>query len=313
MTNDVTTQITHLKDLAYATLDGLIIDPNYDFKPLLETYKQVLNDLKVDKNENEIHSIVPKSNQHVNNIIALHALINNDSSLSDFQPETTRRFSELKDVVRSIRDGQFEPLVLFIQQNQIRGELLLIYQCMQFLKLIIDKKHKEALLYAKHSVFEGGLLALDLKYHERFSRYLPLLILTSKAKKEYNLLINECVRAVKVEFITLHGITQRDVFQELFDTGSNNIGQLLNFEWVEESDCELPLELKVKSQYHSMFICPILKVLCGEDNPPMRLKCGHVISKDAVDRLVRDRHIASFKCPYCPFDCTMEEVKKINL
>ena len=38
-------------------------------------------------------------------------------------------------------------------------------------------------------------------------------------------------------------------------------------------------------QFHSVFACPILRQQCGRSNPPMRLVCGHVISKDAMQRL----------------------------
>ncbi|EFO89695.1 hypothetical protein CRE_07379 [Caenorhabditis remanei] len=55
-----------------------------------------------------------------------------------------------------------------------------------------------------------------------------------------------------------------------------------------ESPCLLDCELPVDSFFfgnHSVFACPILKEQCTSINPPMRLACGHVISKDAITRL----------------------------
>lgn len=37
--------------------------------------------------------------------------------------------------------------------------------------------------------------------------------------------------------------------------------------------------------YHSVFACPILRQQASEQNPPMRLLCGHVISRDALNKL----------------------------
>lgn len=34
-----------------------------------------------------------------------------------------------------------------------------------------------------------------------------------------------------------------------------------------------------------MFACPILRQQSTESNPPMRLICGHIISKDALQKL----------------------------
>lgn len=37
--------------------------------------------------------------------------------------------------------------------------------------------------------------------------------------------------------------------------------------------------------HHSVFACPILRQQGSEQNPPMRLLCGHVISQDALNKL----------------------------
>jgi E3 ubiquitin-protein transferase RMND5 len=73
---------------------------------------------------------------------------------------------------------------------------------------------------------------------------------------------------------------------------------------------ELPIEIDLGPQYryHSTFTCPILKQPSTDQNPPMKLKCGHVISKDALHKLTRGLMI---KCPYCPKESTVSETKKI--
>ena len=63
-----------------------------------------------------------------------------------------------------------------------------------------------------------------------------------------------------------------------------------------------------EKQYHSIFSCPILKEQSKESNPPMRLTCGHVISKDALHKLASG---SKLKCPYCPIEQNPSDAKQI--
>eukprot|EP00118_Oscarella_pearsei_P017200 m.169607 g.169607 ORF g.169607 m.169607 type:complete len:54 (+) comp39004_c0_seq8:1426-1587(+) len=44
------------------------------------------------------------------------------------------------------------------------------------------------------------------------------------------------------------------------------------------------------------------------ENPPMRLSCGHVICRDAIDRLVTGSRL---KCPYCPVEMGISDTKEV--
>lgn len=50
---------------------------------------------------------------------------------------------------------------------------------------------------------------------------------------------------------------------------------------------ELPIEIDLEHEYryHSIFACPILRQQSSDENPPMKLTCGHVISRDALNKL----------------------------
>ncbi|MEQ2202364.1 E3 ubiquitin-protein transferase rmnd5b [Xenoophorus captivus] len=48
---------------------------------------------------------------------------------------------------------------------------------------------------------------------------------------------------------------------------------------------EIEIDLGKKCWYHSVFACPILRQQTSESNPPMKLICGHVISRDALNKL----------------------------
>ncbi|XP_050666793.1 E3 ubiquitin-protein transferase RMND5B isoform X7 [Leptidea sinapis] len=77
------------------------------------------------------------------------------------------------------------------------------------------------------------------------------------------------------------------------------------------ADDELPLEVDLGEEgggYHSVFACPILRQQASEQNPPMRLLCGHVISRDALNKLALGLKL---KCPYCPMEQSPAEARQI--
>ena len=68
---------------------------------------------------------------------------------------------------------------------------------------------------------------------------------------------------------------------------------------------ELPYEIHLLNEmkFHSVFICPVTKEASTEDNPPMLLTCGHVISKNAINKMINSstlRNRTQIKCPTCP-------------
>lgn len=70
-------------------------------------------------------------------------------------------------------------------------------------------------------------------------------------------------------------------------------------EW--DKDVQLPVEIPLGDafQFHSVFTCPVSKEQASSSNPPVRLKCGHVLCKDSMEGL-RRTSTGKFKCPYCP-------------
>lgn len=48
---------------------------------------------------------------------------------------------------------------------------------------------------------------------------------------------------------------------------------------------QIEIDLGKQGRYHSVFACPILRQQSTENNPPMKLVCGHVISRDALNKL----------------------------
>jgi hypothetical protein len=75
---------------------------------------------------------------------------------------------------------------------------------------------------------------------------------------------------------------------------------------------ELPVEVELPQSFrnHNIFVCPVNKEPCAVENKPMLLTCGHVISKQALERIARTER-NKFKCYTCPAQMTKDEVKEI--
>lgn len=48
---------------------------------------------------------------------------------------------------------------------------------------------------------------------------------------------------------------------------------------------QIEIDLGSENRFHSIFSCPILRQQTSDKNPPMRLTCGHCISKEALHKL----------------------------
>ncbi|VDM02336.1 unnamed protein product [Schistocephalus solidus] len=62
----------------------------------------------------------------------------------------------------------------------------------------------------------------------------------------------------------------------------------------------VPVELESIAQRHNIFHCPVIKEVANMTNTPVRLTCGHAISRDAFNSLASsDRSIYTFSPDVC--------------
>jgi hypothetical protein len=104
----------------------------------------------------------------------------------------------------------------------------------------------------------------------------------------------------------------------VINSGYIAINQILKYYSVKNENKEvlehqakdqIPVEIELGDDYvfHSIFCCPISRQMTNNENPPMMLTCGHVLSLDSIDKLG-----TKFKCPYCPTEVLKNKCIKLN-
>ena len=88
--------------------------------------------------------------------------------------------------------------------------------------------------------------------------------------------------------------------------------QSSNLDW--NSIDELPVQLDALERregfsFHSIFSCPLSREQSSRTNPPVLLKCGHVICRSSIDKI--PKHDAVFKCPTCPMEQDVSETREV--
>jgi len=71
-------------------------------------------------------------------------------------------------------------------------------------------------------------------------------------------------------------------------------------EWSQTDELPIEIPLPAENRYHSIFACPVSKEQSTEQNPPMMMECGHVVTKDSLQKLSKSG--GRVKCPYCPLE-----------
>ncbi len=117
----------------------------------------------------------------------------------------------------------------------------------------------------------------------------------------------------------LMGLSIESPLSVIVNAGSSALPALLNIKQVMQqrqvagvwnAKDELPIEIDIgPNRYHSIFACPILRQQTTDINPPMRLTCGHCISRDALNKLSSGHKL---KCPYCPVDQNPNDARQIT-
>jgi E3 ubiquitin-protein transferase RMND5 len=201
-----------------------------------------------------------------------------------------------------ISDLEGENLVLledFTRKNAPSGLLDLYLTNHRFLTLIAQNRVDKALRMSLVS-----LRAFLPAYIDEVKASLKLLVSPRDVQKMLSRNRKRLLEQFRHDYLAVCEMPGKCFLNELFETGTRALEQLSRSGnlFFEKGDTTLPVEIRLEKgrNYHTLFVCPVLKSLCSGENGPALLECGHVISIVAASVLSKNGTIQSFKCPYCP-------------
>ncbi|CAN0878881.1 Protein RMD5 homolog [Linum grandiflorum] len=233
------------------------------------------------------------------------------------QPEsalTTRAvFHEMYTILDALKARNLAPALSWVERNGSTGSnLKLKLHQLQFVEILQNRGRKEALDYARTNItpFAGSHFAevqktmACLLWAGKLDRspYTELLSPTNWTSVSSELVREFCCNIV--------GQSHESPLSVTVSAGIQTLPSLLKFVTVMAGtgagtgtmkELPVPVELDSSMQFHSVFVCPVLKEQSSEENPPMLMSCGHVLCKQSIGKMSKN-HTKGFKCPYCPTD-----------
>ena len=203
-----------------------------------------------------------------------------------------------------------------------RSSLEMKLHKLQFIELLRQGDQKGAVRYARDYFhhFVGN--------HEREIQSLMGAVMFSGprlSESPYRHLLNDTLwHEISELFVkdacSLMGLSVESPLAVVINAGCMALPALLNIKQVMQqrqvsgvwnAKDELPIEIDLgpDCRYHSIFACPILRQQTTEINPPLRLTCGHCISRDALNKLSSGHKL---KCPYCPVEQNPNDARQIT-
>jgi len=266
----------------------------------------------------------------------------NESGIHEYQSQK-EPFLELNRILEGLKLHDLEPALEWAARNRealnMRGTMLLFSQAggratvqqksslelrlhkLKFIGLLSEGNKMEAIRYARTNFptfihgqekevqgLMGAVMYAGAGLAE--SPYAHLLSPTHWAEIEDCFLRDACA---------LLGLAVESPLAVAVNAGCVALPALLNIKQVMlqrqvagvwNAKDELPIEIDVgeECRYHSVFACPILRQQVSDNNPPMRLTCGHCISRDALTKLSAGHKL---KCPYCPVEQNPADARQI--
>jgi protein RMD5 homolog A len=238
-------------------------------------------------------------------------------------------FYELNHIIDSLKRRDLGPALEWAEKNKNKLEernssLKFKLHRLQFIDYLSKglEKQKELIQYARNH------LQILATRHEKEIQTLmgSLLYLRSGIEQSpYAYLLdplnwNEICDIFTRDACALLGMSVESPLSMAFEAGSVALSSLLNIKqvmqqrkvanaWASKDELPIVINLGRKYQFHSIFSCPILRQQSSDSNPPMRLVCGHAISRDALNKLANGS--SKFKCPYCPIEQNPQSARQI--
>lgn len=247
----------------------------------------------------------------------------------DISPNKKQPFTELNSILDALKFKNLKPALEWATKNREKlieqnSNLEFKLHRLQFIELLKNgvANQMELIKYAR-----DNFQLLASKHERDIQTLMGSLIYLKMGIKDspYNYLFDEMNWSEICDIFTrdacaLLGLSVESPLSVSIGAGCVALPALLNIKQVMQqkqvtsvwnSKDELPIEIDLsrKCHFHSIFACPILRQQSSENNPPMRLICGHVISRDALNKLSNGTKL---KCPYCPMEQNPNDARLVH-
>jgi len=232
---------------------------------------------------------------------------------------------EMYQNLEHLREKNLEPALNWARKNRQKLEAKgssLEFQLhqLQFVHVLRVKGRSEALEYAKLS-----FTAFAAQHMSDIQRLMACLLWANRLESSpyKDLLSPSHWDVVALQFsrecCNLLGLAYESPLYVTLSAGSQALSPLLKFatvmsskkqEWAALKQMPIEIELDKAYQYHSVFACPVSREQSTVENPPMLMRCGHVLCKQSIQKLTKSNS-RNFKCPYCPLETTASQCRQI--
>lgn len=243
----------------------------------------------------------------------------------DLSDDHIRPFERLYHILTAFRANDLEPAIAWTQEQRhclssTDSNLEFRLHCLAYLQILQNESRQAALSYARihlsqfpeHiSVVQKLLTCIIFKSDIAASPYKHMVHPSHRDNIE---------RCLSREYCRAQGLPKDSLLLTVVRCGTKAIPTLLKASRIAQNlhelgiDDALPVEIDVgrDCRFHSIFTCPVSKEEAMDDNNvPMILPCGHVLSKQSIARLPRGS--ARFKCPYCPNEQVGSDCRELHI
>ncbi|XAR71430.1 hypothetical protein NMG60_11028682 [Bertholletia excelsa] len=235
-------------------------------------------------------------------------------------------YIELYHILDATRVRNLEPALKWAAANhdllnQSGSDLELKLHKLQFVEILQKRGREEALNYAR-----AFLASFASNHMAEVQKLMACLLWAGKLENSpYSELLSptlweKLAEDLTRQFCNILGQSYESLLSVTVAAGVQALPTLLKLmnvmtgkkqEWQTMKQLPVPVDLDREFQFHSIFVCPVSREQASDENPPMRLTCGHVLCKQSIAKLSKNNSTRPFKCPYCPTEVEASKCRQL--